>query len=170
MQLGASNVSVGFDLLVMAHLICVIGGFGFLAYSGAFLNLARRRGGDSATGALGVNRDLSTLAELLIVGALVFGVAAVGTSRQFYFSQAWVGAAMGGWLAAMAILHGWIRPNQRKFALLADQLAAAAAEAGTTSPGVAALNRVERAVSLGWGAFNLVVVAVVYLMVFKPGA
>jgi len=169
MTIAASTPSNWFNLLVFLHLVCVIGGFGYLAYNGIFLYLLRRRGGDEAAGALAANRDLSQLAELLIVAAFAFGVAAVGASHNFSFRQAWVGTAMGLWVVDMGILHGWIRPKQRQFLAAAEALAVAETEGVATPPGLAALNRLERAISGAWGIFNVVVVAVIYLMVFKPG-
>ena len=165
----AAPPSVWFNLVVLLHLLCVIGGFGYLGYNGIFLYLLRRRGAGGSVGALAANRDLSQLAELLVMGAFVFGVAAVGLSHEFNFGQVWVGAAMGLWALDIGILHGWIRPRQRRFVVVADQLATTETEAGATPPGLADLNRLERAISGGWGAFNIIVVAVVYLMVFKPG-
>jgi hypothetical protein len=94
--------SAGFRIVVLLHLLCVIGGFGGLAYNGLYLTLARRR----AVGAgevVEVNRQVSGLAELLVYGAVLFGLAAVGSSRSVDgFDQAWVVAA----LYLMVILRG----------------------------------------------------------------
>jgi uncharacterized membrane protein len=153
-------MSTGYQVLVMLHLLCVVGGFGALAYNGLYLFLARRRG-PSASAALEVNAQISTLAELLIYAAVVFGIAAVGASHSVWkFSQGWVSAAFALAFVDIGVLHGWIKPHQRRFGSTAEQAQAS---------DVAVLDGLEKRISLGWGAFNLIVIAIVYLMVFKPG-
>ncbi|HWG72719.1 MAG TPA: hypothetical protein VG184_01560 [Acidimicrobiales bacterium] len=170
MDLAASSPSNWFKLLVFLHLVCVIGGFGYLAYNGVFLAVLRRRSAAASVGAVGANRDLSQLAELLIVAALVFGVAAVGQSKTIGFDQAWVSAALALWVLDLGILHGFIRRKQRRYAVVAAELAGTVIPPGASPPGAAELDRLERAMSGAWGVFNLVVVAAVYLMVFQPGS
>ena len=84
-------------------------GFGYLAFSGVFFAGVRRHGDASLAGALEVNRSLSQLAELLLIAAFVFGIAAVGASPDIKFSQGWVGGVIAAWVVAFGILHGWIR-------------------------------------------------------------
>ena len=108
-------MGTGFDVLVSLHVLCAIGGFGAVAYNGLYTSLAarRREGGTSAV--LEVNRLVSGLAEMLIYAALLFGVGAVAASHStIKFSSPWVSAAFGVYLVALGVLHGWIRPNQRK--------------------------------------------------------
>jgi uncharacterized membrane protein len=157
-----------FHVLVFLHLVCVIGGFGFLAYNGVFLNLLRRRGA-VVPGAIEANRDISQLAELLIVGAFLFGIGAVGESAHYTLGQAWVATSIALWVIDLGILHGLIRPRQRRYTEVAAGLVAAPVVQGSTPPQVAELQRLERAVAVGWALFNVVAVAVIFLMVFKPG-
>jgi uncharacterized membrane protein len=161
-------VSSGYKVLVLFHLVCVVAGFGGLAYNGLYLLLSRRRAG--ATAVLEINRLVSALAELLIYAAFLFGIAAVGASQSHIkFSQAWVSAAFGLFLAIVAVLHGWIRPNQHRYDLLVAELVAAPAGAAATAD-VARLAPLERRIAAGWGVFNVVVIVIIYLMVFKPGS
>jgi hypothetical protein len=164
-----ASVSTGFKILVLLHVLCVIGGFGAVAYNGLYLSLAQRR--QTGTGAiLEVNMLVSGLAELLIYSALVFGVGAVTASHsEFKFSQAWVSAAFGVYLADIAILHGWIRRYQRNYVAVVRRLEALEPGENASRADVEALRSLERRVALGWAVFNLLVVGAVYLMVFKPG-
>jgi hypothetical protein len=171
-----NSVSTTYRVLVMAHLLCVIGGFGLLAYNGLFLSLARRRGGPGLA-ALEINGQISAFAELLVYGAFLFGIGAVATSSSKWgFGQAWVSAAFALFLVAVGILHGLIRPSHRRYQALAASLASTPAVASggggaiDRSAEVEQLNALEKRVSLGWGLFNVIVVVVIYLMVFKPGA
>jgi hypothetical protein len=155
-------VSDWFNLLVLLHVLCVIGGFGALAYNALYASLATRRPAGGAGAVLEVNTIVSSLAELLIYGAFLFGIAAVGASHKtIKFSDAWVSAAFAVYLVDIAILHGFIRPQRRAY-----EAAVRKAEAGAGDP--QAVKQLEKRVSLGWGVFNLLVVGVVYLMVFKP--
>ncbi|HEY3810876.1 MAG TPA: hypothetical protein VGL49_05530 [Acidimicrobiales bacterium] len=165
-------MSTGYRVLVTLHLLCIIGGFGAVAYNALYVSLAQRRPGGVGTSAvLEVNALVSSLAELLIYAALLFGIGAVAASRsQVKFSQAWVSAAFAVYLVDVGILHGWIKPHQRRHTAIARQLEAAAPAPGSPPPQVAELQSLEKRVGFGWGAFNLLVVGAVYLMVFKPGS
>jgi uncharacterized membrane protein len=154
----------------MLHLLCVVGGFGAVAYNGLYLSLAHRRTEARGTGAIvEVNTLVSGMAELLIYGALVFGVGAVTASNStIKFSQGWVSAAFAVYLVDIAILHGWIRRHQRQYNDITRQL-----EALDPAPRPAAVDQLqalEKRVALGWGVFNLLVIVAIYLMVFKPGS
>ena len=162
--------STWYHVLLALHLLCIVGGFGFLAFSGVFFASVRRRGDVAAAAAVEANRSLSQLAELLVVAAFVFGIAAVGASHTIKFSQAWVGGVMAAWVVDMGILHGFIHRNQRRYGAVVASVNAQAstAPAGGPPAEVAQLERLERAMSAGWGVFNLVVVAAIVLTVFQP--
>ena len=166
---AAAKPSVWYNLLLVLHLVCIIGGFGYLAFSGVFFAGVRRRGDAALSGALEVNRSLSQLAELLLIAALVFGIAAVGASHTIKFSQGWVGGVIAAWVVAFGVLHGWIRRTQRRYVAVASTLRQAAT-GGSPPPEVAQLDSMERALSAGWGLFNLIVVAAIVLTVFQPGS
>jgi hypothetical protein len=163
-------VSDGFKILVLLHLLCVIGGFGAVAYNALYLNLARRRPGGGTGAVLEVNKMVSGMAELLIYAALLFGVGAVTASHHtMKFSDAWISAAFAVYLVDIGILHGWIRPRQRRYADVVARLETAP----PTPPrhdDAAALKALESQVGAGWGVFNVLVIGAVYLMVFKPGS
>ncbi len=165
-------MSVGFQILVMLHILCVIGGFGAVAYNALYASLARRRAANGAgSGAvLEVNALVSGLAELIIYAALLFGIAAVAASDSaIKFSQAWVSAAFAVYLVDIGILHGWIRRYQRLYTNVAAEVEAANPPPGTRPERLGELDRLEKRVALGWGVFNVLVVVAVYFMVFKPG-
>lgn len=175
MRATVGPVPTSYRIFVLLHLLCVIGGFGALAYNGVYLTLARRqRSGVAQAHVLGVNRSVSTLAELLVYGVVLFGIAAVGSSKSVYgFDDAWVIAALALYVVDLGILHGWIRRHQRRYDAVSAALVAATSPPEATSTAqpleIAELGRLERRIGAGWGVFNIVVVVVVYLMVFKPG-
>ena len=159
----------GYNVLVMLHLLCVIGGFGAVAYNALYVSIAQRRPQGGAGAVLEVNGLVSGLAELLIYAALLFGIGAVAASHSTVkFSQAWVSAAFGVYIAAVGVLHGWVRRNQRDYTAVVRKLESGA-EPSTQQQDLALLQRLEKRVGFGWGVFNVLVIAAVYLMVFKPG-
>jgi uncharacterized membrane protein len=162
--------SAGFRIFVLLHLLCVIGGFGGLAYNGLYLTLARRRK-VGASSVVEVNKQVSGLAELLVYGAVLFGIAAVGSSRSVYgFGQAWVAAALVLYVVDLGVLHGWIRRHQRRYAAITQALVLATDTVPPAEPPqIAELASLERRISAGWGVFNIIVLIVLYLMVFTPG-
>lgn len=160
----------GYNILVMLHLLCVIGGFGALAYNALYMSLAQRRPAGGTGAIIEVNSLVSGLAELLIYAALLFGIGAVASSHStVQFSQAWVSAAFGVYIAAVAVLHGWIKRHQRLYAAVVSKLESGA-DPSTQEKDVAELKALEKRVAFGWGVFNSLVIAAVYLMVFKPGS
>lgn len=160
----------GYHVLVMLHLLCVIGGFGALAYNALYMSLAQRRPAGGTGAILEVNTLVSGLAEILIYAALLFGIGAVASSHSTVkFSQAWVSAAFGVYLAAIAVLHGWIKRHQRLYAAVVAKLESGS-DPSSTEKDVAELKSLEKRVGFGWGVFNVLVIAAVYLMVFKPGS
>ncbi len=163
-------MSTGFKVLVFLHLVCVIGGFGAVAYNALYMNLAQRRAGGGTGAILEVNGLVSGLAELLIYAALLFGVGAVTASNSVIkFSDAWVSAAFAIYLVDLGILHGWIKRHQRSYAEIVKRLENPGDEPADREADVGRLLNLEKRVGFGWGAFNLLVVAAIYLMVFKPG-
>lgn len=163
-------MGTGFDVLVMLHILCVIGGFGALAYNGLYLSLAQRRPAGGTSAVLEVNKMVSGLAEILVYAALIFGIAAVGASHKHVgFGDAWVSAALAVYLVDIAILHGWIRPNQRRHAAVVAKLETPGPPGPARDADVVALNSLEKRVGFGWGAFNVLFIGAVYLMVFQPG-
>jgi uncharacterized membrane protein len=165
-------VSTGYRILVMLHLLCVIGGFGAVAYNALYVSLAHRRPGAAGSSAiLEVNSLVSGLAELLIYAALVFGIGAVSASNsQIKFSDGWVSGAFAVYLIDIGILHGWIRRFQRRYEAVVRLVENAKPAPGTRPLEIAELEVLEKRVSLGWAMFNVLVVVAVYLMVFRPGS
>jgi hypothetical protein len=168
-------VSTGFKILVLLHVLCIIGGFGALAYNGLYLSLAQRRPAGGTSAVLEINRMVSSLAEVLIYAGLLLGLGAVGAAGKhsdIKFSDAWVSAAFAVYIVDIGILHGWIRPNQRRHEEVVQRLEAplqAGEKPDDRQGDVARLRSLEKKVGLGWAGFNLLVVGAVYLMVFQPG-
>jgi hypothetical protein len=74
------------------------------------------------------------------------------------------------YVAAIGLLHAVIKKGQREYVALAKRLAEVTEPIAGPPPEVARIEALERRISLGWGFFNVIVIAVVVLMVWRPGA
>ena len=163
-------MGTGFHVLELLHVICVVAGFGGLAFNALYMSLAQRRPKGGTSAVLEVNRMVSGLAEALIYAAILFGIGTVAASHKHIgFGDAWVSAALAVAVVDVGILHGWIRPNQRRYAHVVARLETPAAEGVSRDGDVASLHSYEKRVGLGWGAFNVLVIGALYLMTFQPG-
>lgn len=158
-----------YNVLVTLHIICVIGGFGGLAFNALYMSLAQRRPAGGTSAVLEVNRMVSGLAEFLVYAVVLFGIGAVVAShKKVQFSSVWVSVALGLYLVIVGVLHGWIRPNQRHYSAVVARLEQPPTEGEDRSGDVAALRKYEQRVGFGWGGFNVLFIAAVALMVFQP--
>jgi hypothetical protein len=161
---------VGFNVFVLLHIICAVGGFGALLYRGWVLDLARKRGPAASAGVLAVYGQVCQVGEVLIYGLVVFGIAAIAVSGDHaLFNQPWVIAALVVFVAMLAVLHGLVRPAERRYRRAMLELAEAPAMAPPKRPPqMAEMDQLYRRIGIGMGGFNLLLLGGLYLMVFKP--
>jgi hypothetical protein len=155
---------------LLLHLVCVVGGFGGIVYRAFALEAARRKGEAATAGILDVYGQVSLIAEFLIYGALVFGVAAVATDHNNpAFHRPWLPVAVGLYVVMVGVLHGMVRPSEKHYrAVLLDLAQAPAVAPPDRPPQLAELDRTYRRLGLGMGLFNMFLLGALYLMVFKP--
>ena len=113
---------------------------------------------------------VAQVGEVLLYGAGVFGVvaAATGGSRTS-FARPWVSAALVVFVVMVGLLHGLVRPAERRYRAAMLELAQAPAMAPPARPPqLAELDRLYRRIGVGMGLFNILLLGVIYLMVFKP--
>lgn len=160
-----------YQLVLVAHLIAVIVGFGGLILArtrirrmapkndvGQSSDLAASdlAAADVAVGAL---EATERWVEWFVYAVPVLGILLVTLSEdRWHFSQTWLGLSFAAYLGAMAIHQGLLRPNARAMAAL---------RAATDRSEL--VQRARKAKVLG-AAFDALLVATVALMVIKPGA
>jgi hypothetical protein len=161
---------VGYQIFVLLHIICAVGGFGALIYRAWVLDLARRRGEAASAGVLAVYGQISQVGEVLIYGLVIFGFAAIAISGDHsLFKQAWVVSALIVYVVMLGVLHGVVRPAERRYRRAMLQLAQTPAMAPPgRPPQMAEMDRLYRRIGAGMGAFNVLLIGALYLMVFKP--
>lgn len=161
-----------YKFLLLLHIVCVVLGFGAMAFNGFYFARARRHGGSAEGGILEANGDVSRIAEFFIYAVFILGLALVGSSKsEWKFSQAWVGAATLLYIIDLGVLHGFVKRSQRQYAELTRRVngGAPSPEAGPPAE-VSELVQLEQRIAVGWGVFDVIFLIVIYLMVFKPGS
>ena len=163
--------TTGYKIVLVLHLVSVIVGFG-----GIFLNLAyglqarARRGAEGMAIAESIYNVSRKWTEWFIYAVPVFGIALVMMSDDFFqFSDTWISASFVVYIVAVGLLHGLQFPNLKKMNVLMAELA----QGGAGGPGgekAAELEKRGKRAAVVGGAFNLLIVVAICLMVFRPGS
>jgi uncharacterized membrane protein len=152
MVLGAFRDGM-YDLMLLLHIIAVI--IAFSPVSSNPLFLARFRNEDAATrqrvaAAMHKNGRTVFLPALIAIPILGFALVGMSGDNGFEFKDGWVGAAVLVWIAIAGLVTGLIMPGERKMAE-GDESA-------------------EKRVALGGQIVTVLLVVILWLMIFKPGA
>jgi uncharacterized membrane protein len=174
MLIAAVNSGL-FKTLLMLHILSAIIGFGAVFLNGIYANQIKKAGGVGGLAIADANHTVTNIGEKIIYTVPIWGILLVlSSSKLFTFKQTWVMAALGLYIVAVGVATGLLIPLTKKMrALMAELVAAgpppAGASAGGPPPQVAQLEEMGKRAAL-FGAFlNIALVAIVYLMVFKPG-
>ena len=77
-----------YNIFVLLHIICAVGGFGAIVYRCLVLDLARRRGDAASAGVLAVYGQVAQVGEVLALrGLVVFGICRHRRVRRPYLVQ-----------------------------------------------------------------------------------
>lgn len=147
--------SGGYALVLVLHLLTAVFVVGPLAVAAVTAPRAARAGSVEALQAsLRTTRGYA-LASLVVVvlGSAMVGLGSVGAAWSF--GQAWVSASYALWLVAVALTLAVVVPAQ-------EAALAALAQAGS-------VDAPARRMAIGGGLAMLAWVAIVVLMVYKPG-
>ena len=85
------------------------------------------------------------------------------------FKKPWVIAALVVFVVMLGVLHGLVRPAERRYREAMLELAETPAMAPPQRPPqMAEMDQLYRRIGIGMGAFNVLLLGALYLMVFKP--
>ena len=93
--------------------------------------------------------------------------------QPFAFSQGWVSASLLLYIIGIAVSHAVLRPGHKRMNALMRELTSggpAAAGAVGAPPQVAEMEQVGKRMAAAGMFLDILLVVIVYLMVFKPGA
>lgn len=148
-----------YNTVLTLHILSVIFGFGPVVLNGIYASQAKQRGGPEAGAIMQANYFVTNaVAEKIIYTVPVWGIFLVILSDKAYpFSEAWVSLSFLLYLIGLGIAHGLMRPTSKRM------LELGAGDSGDRA-------RLEQRLVVGGTVLNLLLVVVVVLMIFKPGA
>ena len=162
-----------YNLVFVLHILSVIIGFGSVFLADVFAAKARARGGREGAAVNEVLVDVAEHWSLWFIYAVpLFGIALIMLSDDTWkFSQSWISMSFLLYIVAIGLAHGLHFPNLRRMNAIGAELAAGGSSpgGGGPPPQVAELEaRGKRAAAVG-GILNLIMIAILFLMVWKPG-
>ncbi|MCU1484797.1 MAG: Conjugal transfer protein TrbL [Actinomycetia bacterium] len=150
------TASGAYKFVLLLHVLAVIAGIGTMVLNGVYAAKARAMGPAGGGAVMQANFDVGKVAEKIIYTIPIFGLALVGMSdKVFTMGQTWVWLSLVLYIVAIGISHGVMIPNAKK--MLAGPSGPAEAEA------------LGKKLAAGGMTLNLLVVALVALMIWKPG-
>ena len=167
--------STGYKIVLVLHITAVIVGFGSVVLNGLYGAEAKKRKGPGGLAIGEANYHVTHIAEYVIYSVPIWGIALVLMSdKTWKFSQAWVGGAFLLYLIAIAISHAVMIPSAKRMNALSAELVNAgpppAGAAGGPPPQVAEMESLGNKLATFGGILNLMLLVIIILMIFKPGA
>jgi uncharacterized membrane protein len=173
-SLGAFRGDNSYDLVLMLHILASIVGFGAVFLNGIYGAQTKARPGPEGLAIAQANYLVSKVGEYFIYAVFVLGLVLVLMSDDVWsFGDTWIWLSMVLYLVGIGLSHGVLQPNvKRMISLMQELVAAGPPPAGPTGPPpqVAELEERGKRVGATGATLNLILVVILYLMVFKPGA
>jgi uncharacterized membrane protein len=169
--LGTYNDDL-YKVVLVAHIFCAVVGFGAVYLNALYGQEIRKRGGAEGAAIFDANLRVSMIGQYFIYAVFVLGLALVGLSDDTWeLSQTWVWLAVVIFLLAVGLSHIVMWPTLRKMRALMGEMTAPGPPSGSgPPPQVAEITALGKRVGITGVVLNLAVVALLVLMVFKPGA
>lgn len=178
MRVLAQLTAVGNDTFVYGavlflHIFSAIVGFGSVFFNGVYAQQAKQRPGREGVAINQAVFAVSKLGEIFIYLVFVFGLLLVLLAEEpVSFGDLWVSLSMLLYIVALGVSHGVLQPSVRKANALAEELATTEGPppgAGGPPPQVAQLEALGKRIGAADVFLKLSLVAVLALMIWKPG-
>ena len=174
-MLVAAINSGAFKVVLVLHLLSVVIGFGGITLIGFVGASSQQYPGPPGQAVFDTSQRLGKVAEYFIYAVPVFGIALLFISTTngthvYWFDQAWVSASLLIYILTLGFVHSLHLPNLKKMGeLMAEMNAAPPSPGSGPPPQVAELEERGKRAGLYGGISNAAWVAVLILMVAKPG-
>jgi hypothetical protein len=164
-----------YKIVLIGHILTAIVGIGTVFLNGLYGAESKKRPGPGGLAISQANYRVSMVAENFIYAVLVLGLLLVWLSDgQWTFSQTWVWLSIVLFVISLGVSHGFLLPRVRRMNALGEELAAGGpppeGAPGGPPPQVAMMEALGKQVGAASGVLHLMTLALLYLMVFKPGA
>jgi len=161
--------SDGYNVVLVLHVLCAIVGFGAVMLNGLYAAQAKRRPGPGGLAILEANLTVTKVGEYFIYAVFVLGFALVGMSDKVWsFSQTWIWVSVVLYVVGIGVAHGVVYPNAKRINALVAEVSAGSPGAGGPPPQAEEIQRRGKTLGAATGFLDLVLVAILALMVWKP--
>jgi len=167
--------TTAYKIVLLLHILCAIVGFGTVFLNGLYGAQAKRRPGPGGLAIQEANLFVSKIAEYFIYAVFILGIGLVSMSDDAWkFSQTWIWLAMLLYIVGIGVSHGVLFPNAKKMRDLAAEMVAAGPPPADALPGpppqVAEMERRGKTLGAASTFLHLLLVVILVLMIWKPGA
>jgi hypothetical protein len=174
MLLATTNGGL-YKLCLVLHILCAIIGFGAVFLNGIYgQQIKTRLQSGRAAEAIGIyeaNHTVSKIGEYFIYAVLIFGFALLGLSDSAWkFSQTWIWLSLVLYVIALGLSHGVVIPSVKRMGVLMHEMAAGPPPAGGPPPQAAEMATLGQRVGMVGPILNIILIVILFLMVWKPGA
>jgi uncharacterized membrane protein len=163
-----------YKLCLVLHILCAIIGFGAVFLNGIYgqqmkVRMQSGRGAD-ALGIFEANLTVSKIGEYFIYAVFVFGFALLGLSDSVWkFSQTWIWLSILLYVIGIGLSHGVLMPTVKRMGALMREVLAGPPAVGGPPPQAAEMETLGKKLGVVGPVLNLILIAIIFLMVFKPG-
>lgn len=167
--------TTGYKIVFLLHILSAIIGFGAVMLNGLYAAEVKKRRGSEGLAVLQANTRVSRVGEFFIMSVPIWGIGLVFMSDGVWgFGQTWVWGALVLFVLALSLSLGVLEPATKKQERLLGELisggSSPAAGSGGAPPQVAALEANGKRMAMAGGMLHLALVAMLFLMIWKPGA
>ena len=161
-----------YKFVLVLHILSAIIGFGSVFLADVFVMKARARGPRDS---LAVSEVLTDVGEhwssWFIYAVPLLGIGLILLSDDVWkFSQTWISMSFLLYIVALGLSHGLHFPNLRRMNAIGAELAAGGiSPGGGPPPQVAELEARGKRAGMVGGILNLIMIAILFLMIWKPG-
>lgn len=168
-----------YNFVLLLHILASIIGFGAVFLNAVYGARSKRLGeaGDAAGSAAIAETNFfasERVATWFVYAVPILGISLIFQSdEQWGFDHTWIWLSLVLYVVALGLSHGALRPNAARMTVLLREMATAGSPvegAGGPPPQVEELDRLGRTVGTTRTVLNLILIAILYLMIFKPGA
>lgn len=146
-----------YELLLVVHIITVVVGIGTVSLNGIYGAQAKKAGPNGGNAVVRANFAVSSIAEYFIYAIPVTGILMVLEHEAWDFEQTWVWLSIVLYVAAVGVSHGVLRPSSKRMIEL------------TAGPPTPEVDVVGKKLAMAGMTNELIAVALIVLMVWKPG-
>jgi len=147
-----------YTLLLIVHIVTVVAGIGTVSLNGLYGAKAKAAGPNGGAAIAQANFDVSKVADYFIYAIPVTGILMMVVEDYWEWSQTWVWLSLVLYVAALGISHGVMVPSSRRMIEVMSS--------GAPNDEIEAL---DKKLAGGGTALDLLAVAIIVLMVWKPG-